>query len=410
MVVEGVSMAATNTLSTVNARGIRRRGGGGRQSGFQGQQQRDQDLVRLYSGSREQRERSRSTSEFVNTKDSFRWKKVNRTPKLKQCKLDVRREQWLCQPSPGQSHNQGFGLCAGTNQRTPTDSSAMKSLSEVNRSGSERKHAKNEVHRSEHVGSYPKCFESGELHVVDEQKQGLVNGWCSTERKSRSNSSCTSSSYTGSGSEDNEDTHDAEDDWEAAFDALHVQGALHKLEGHHKQSSSDRVQRNEGKDAHEKKPNGVHCLDLHSARLKPDYRYKNNGFGGRRGNGSRAWRPDDISRPPTLPRLAKQHTHPSQQSKQSTRGWGSIHGNMWDPPSSPSYCPICTEELDMTDSSYIPCNCGFQLCLFCYHRIASDDGRCPGCRKTYSSEGATSRKCWCLLQGRKLSCEGITDC
>jgi hypothetical protein len=169
---------------------------------------------------------------------------------------------------------------------------------------------------------------------------------------------------------------------------LHVQGALHKLEGHHKQSSSDRVQRNEVKDAHEKKPNGVHHLDLHSARLKPEYRYKNNGFGGRRGNGGRAWRPDDISRPPTLPRLAKQHTHPSQQNKQSTRGWGSIHGNMWDPPSTPSYCPICTEELDMTDSSYIPCNCGFQLCLFCYHRIASDDGRCPGCRKTYSSEGA----------------------
>jgi hypothetical protein len=99
MVVEGVSMAATNTLSTANARGIRRRGGGGRQSGFQGQQQREQDLVRLYSGSREQRERSRSTSEFVNTKDSCRWKKVNRTPKMKQCKLDVRREQWLCQPS-----------------------------------------------------------------------------------------------------------------------------------------------------------------------------------------------------------------------------------------------------------------------------------------------------------------------
>jgi hypothetical protein len=77
MVVEGVNMATTNTLSTVNARGIRRRGGGGRQSGFQGQQQREQDLVRLYSGNREQRERSRSTSEFVNTKDSCRWKKVS---------------------------------------------------------------------------------------------------------------------------------------------------------------------------------------------------------------------------------------------------------------------------------------------------------------------------------------------
>jgi len=30
--------------------------------------------------------------------------------------------------------------------------------------------------------------------------------------------------------------------------------------------------------------------------------YKNNGFGGRRGNGGRAWKPNDISWPPVLPR------------------------------------------------------------------------------------------------------------
>jgi hypothetical protein len=89
---------------------------------------------------------------------------------------------------------------------------------------------------------------------------------------------------TTASADDNENTHDAEDDWEAAFDALHIQGA-----------SSDQIQHNELKDSHERKPNGVHHLDLQGAMLKPEYMYKNNGFGGRRGNSGRAWRPDDIS-------------------------------------------------------------------------------------------------------------------
>ncbi|CAM6032335.1 unnamed protein product [Sphagnum compactum] len=388
MVVECVSMAASNTVSTVDAHAIRRRGGGS-QSGFHAQQQQQQleeDLVRLHSGSREQqqREHTRFMGEFMSAKDVCRRKKVNRTAKLKQCKLDVRREQWLSQRSQGQSRSQAFGSGVTTNDHIPASSPPTKSQSVVNDSDGERKHTKKEVSRSEHGESCPMYFESGELHGGNEQKQSSVDGWCCDESKSRSNSSCTSSSYTGSGSDDNEDTHDAEDDWEAAFDALHIQG----VEGHHKGPSSDRIQRSELKESHERKPNGVHHLDLQSAQLKPEYRYKNNGFGGRRGNSGRAWRPDDISRPPVLPRLARQHTHPSQQNRQTNHGWGSIHGNVWGPPSSPSYCPICTEELDMTDSSYIPCNCGFQLCLFCYHRIASDDGRCPGCRKAYSSEGA----------------------
>ncbi len=73
-------------------------------------------------------------------------------------------------------------------------------------------------------------------------------------------------------------THDVEDDWEVAFDALHIQGA-----------SSDQIQDNELKDSHERKPNGVHHLDLQIAMLKPEYMYKNNGFGGRRGNSGRAF-------------------------------------------------------------------------------------------------------------------------
>jgi hypothetical protein len=66
----------------------------------------------------------------------------------------------------------------------------------------------------------------------------------------------------------------------------------------------------------------------------------------------------------------------------------SNHHHHHQPAATPSYCPICTEELDMTDLSYLPCTCGFQLCLFCFHRISSDDGRCPGCRMAYNPDSA----------------------
>ncbi|BBN12623.1 hypothetical protein MPTK1_5g21610 [Marchantia polymorpha subsp. ruderalis] len=49
----------------------------------------------------------------------------------------------------------------------------------------------------------------------------------------------------------------------------------------------------------------------------------------------------------------------------------------------PECCPICMEELDETDSSFCSCSCGFKLCLFCHHKIAAEDGRCPGCRSSY---------------------------
>ncbi len=78
MVVECVNMAASNTVSTVDAHAIRRRGGGS-QSGFQQQQQQlEEDLVRLHSGSREQqqREHTQFVGEFMSAKDVCRRKKV----------------------------------------------------------------------------------------------------------------------------------------------------------------------------------------------------------------------------------------------------------------------------------------------------------------------------------------------
>jgi hypothetical protein len=191
-----------------------------------------------------------------------------------------------------------------TNDHIPASSPPTKSQSVVNDSDGERNHKKKEVTRSEHGESCPTYFQIGELHGGNEQKQSSVDGWCCDESKSRSNSNYTSSNYIGSGFDDNENTHDAEDDWEATIDALHIHGA-----------SSDQIQHSELKDSHERKPNGVYHLDLQIVMLKPEYMYKNNGFGGRRGNSGRAWRPDDISQPPVLPRLPRQHTHPSQQNK-----------------------------------------------------------------------------------------------
>jgi hypothetical protein len=57
---------------------------------------------------------------------------------------------------------------------------------------------------------------------MEEMNKSSVYGWCCDESKSRSNSNCTSSNYTGNGSDDNENTHDVEDDYEATFDALHI--------------------------------------------------------------------------------------------------------------------------------------------------------------------------------------------
>eukprot|EP00871_Galdieria_phlegrea_P004894 jgi/Galph1/5405/GphlegSOOS_G4087.1 len=58
-----------------------------------------------------------------------------------------------------------------------------------------------------------------------------------------------------------------------------------------------------------------------------------------------------------------------------------------------SLCPLCMEELDMTDLSLKPCLCGYQVCLYCLHYIREQqNGQCPGCRTPYSEENFTVRK------------------
>eukprot|EP01103_Thecamoeba_quadrilineata_P001907 TRINITY_DN1176_c0_g2_i1.p1 TRINITY_DN1176_c0_g2~~TRINITY_DN1176_c0_g2_i1.p1 ORF type:complete len:1379 (-),score=276.34 TRINITY_DN1176_c0_g2_i1:26-4132(-) len=50
-------------------------------------------------------------------------------------------------------------------------------------------------------------------------------------------------------------------------------------------------------------------------------------------------------------------------------------------------CPLCVEELDYTDKKFVPCQCGYQICRFCWNYIMENlNGRCPACRKAYEPE------------------------
>ncbi|KAI8910941.1 RING/Ubox like zinc-binding domain-containing protein [Gorgonomyces haynaldii] len=50
-------------------------------------------------------------------------------------------------------------------------------------------------------------------------------------------------------------------------------------------------------------------------------------------------------------------------------------------------CPLCMEEIDITDKYFKPCPCGYQVCRFCWNHIKENlNGLCPACRRPYSDE------------------------
>ncbi|KAF0889849.1 hypothetical protein E2562_033238 [Oryza meyeriana var. granulata] len=55
-------------------------------------------------------------------------------------------------------------------------------------------------------------------------------------------------------------------------------------------------------------------------------------------------------------------------------------------------CPLCAEEMDITDQQLKPCKCGYEICVWCWHHIMDmaekDDteGRCPACRTRYDKD------------------------
>ncbi|XP_053206590.1 uncharacterized protein LOC128390844 [Panonychus citri] len=56
-------------------------------------------------------------------------------------------------------------------------------------------------------------------------------------------------------------------------------------------------------------------------------------------------------------------------------------------------CPLCLEPIEADDIDFFPCPCGYQICRFCWHRLANEEdnietgksgrGLCPACRQEY---------------------------
>ncbi|XP_065876628.1 uncharacterized protein [Euphorbia lathyris] len=287
-------------------------------------------------------------------KDFSKKKRVNRSAKLKQCKLDARREQWLSQGA-----------------------------------------VKNKGNKDESTGQRPSGCENERKNVIDnletgrrdrgseEKGRGLIYHDFDSDSPSNSptgssvlSSTDAGNNFTGSSSsssggccsgnitEEEEEVEDnCLDDWEAMADAL----AANDNKKHGNKNDNQCLES-------ESSPELEPCEDLkqgggqqtESPKLAP--------------SNARAWRPDDALRPQSLPNLGKQRSFPNAErcfGKAGSIPWSCINPV-------PSSCPICCEELDVTDSSFLPCICGFRLCLFCYNRIRNvEDGRCPGCRKPY---------------------------
>uniref|UniRef100_A0A1I8AY95 CCR4-NOT transcription complex subunit 4 n=1 Tax=Meloidogyne hapla TaxID=6305 RepID=A0A1I8AY95_MELHA len=50
-------------------------------------------------------------------------------------------------------------------------------------------------------------------------------------------------------------------------------------------------------------------------------------------------------------------------------------------------CPLCMEAFDIDDFNFFPCNCQYQICRFCWHRIrTNENGLCPACRQSYPED------------------------
>lgn len=59
----------------------------------------------------------------------------------------------------------------------------------------------------------------------------------------------------------------------------------------------------------------------------------------------------------------------------------------WSDDGDENECPLCLEEIDISDANFKPCPCGYQICRFCWHHIKQNlNGRCPACRRKYSDQ------------------------
>ncbi|KAJ8443128.1 hypothetical protein Cgig2_005679 [Carnegiea gigantea] len=282
-------------------------------------------------------------------RDSAKKKKGSRFGKVKQNKVDVRREQWISQVK-----NKGCRMESDALPSTiprPIDGYKAQTNLPMRARG-----------RDEH-----------EPIALPWPSKKMGRSHCSsgndfTERTGRRRTS--SSSFRGGEGEQDYD-EGCLNNWEAMVDAL---PSLNTSKRQTLESDSERLTRSS---SDQRCCKSVNIEDTGMSR-------------GHLGN-ARAWAPDDRFRPRSLPRVStKQQKQKKKLQVQNPDSWGSPR-LLWQEqivlsePGEDSACPICCEEFDVTDSSFLPCPCGFRLCLFCHKRILEVDARCPGCRKKYDS-------------------------
>ncbi|CAM8936892.1 unnamed protein product [Rhodiola kirilowii] len=343
-------------------------------------------------------------------KDCNKKKRANRSAKLKQRKMDARREQWLSQVKSKGGKEDVEERCEAVGDERNNKGLPLETKLEVKPRDDEKGVDGEEGH---HEGS---DSESSPLNSPGSAASSVLSGSniSGTNFTGSSVGSSASSGGTCSGTvtEDEEDEDKQEkvdesdecvDDWEAIADALADNDKKHD-------SNSDLPNEQELSPCSESSFGGLGVGSSGGEVPKPQPQRASNLSRG----GMRAWRTDDAFRPRGLPNLSKQRSMPMKSSRHLVRGAAGLRSfNNVSPVASACDCPICYEELDVTDASFFPCPCGFRMCLFCYKRICEDDGRCPGCRKHYKNkeplEDETTFEGGCSTLGMAHDCSTIKD-
>ncbi|KAK2419811.1 hypothetical protein P8452_50175 [Trifolium repens] len=282
---------------------------------------------------------------------SSKKKRTNGSAKLKQIKLDVRREQWLSRVKKGCNVDSN-----GRVDSCPSSKHIASEENQINQSSYKENRRKRGENGMCVQGNDPRSMIDSSIQSTynpDELRNGFTGS-------SSSSSTCTFSS----GNLSEEDG--CLDDWEAIADALYADDNEHSM-------VSESPIEHEIKSYVDSEATKNPRVDFSKKELKSAVSESH--------VSCRAWKPDDALRPRCLPDLSKPHNSRLNSNwhdnhKIVSWSWQTII-------SQPSQCPICYEDLDVTDSEFLPCSCGFHLCLFCHKKIVEVDGRCPGCRKLY---------------------------
>ncbi|CAM8986309.1 unnamed protein product [Rhodiola kirilowii] len=285
-------------------------------------------------------------------KEFSKKKKSNRLAKLKQSKLDVRRQQWLSQVNAKEfkteSNDKG--------RSPPTVFGPIQCNKTMERNNRQTSPDRDEDRDDENL-KYTLCSTNHDAsdYKVSSSPPQLTSS-------SSSNGSRGSSSYWSINlSEEDEEDEDCLDDWEAMADALPP------LKDKKLGPTENPLSEN---DARVTSPVALQTPSSHSVTETTKITYKPSII-------LQAWSANDVLRPQSLPIFSNKISISKDSEFNSSRGniIQACHNTL---------CPICCEDLDLTDSSFQPCTCGFRLCLFCHNRILDEDSRCPGCRKKYN--------------------------